>query len=416
MTPKHVTEQASSSFSSHGFATSDLGYRLLSTYIILWSTWFLWTQTVGRLNNGLHLYTTLVFDALIGFGLWKSVWSNSFSPVARGTPEEAPEIEPRRGKPRLNSFFFNVRLTIRDVYFVLKDYYCQNKILFLLGSALVFVTFLNSLFLLPMDWDGRDYHLPPIVEFLQLGRWSFSKNYYFAAQTYPKGAGTLYLWWLIHVKSFVGLRGVLLVNFVHFTMGCIAIRQLFGRSIWYLLMWLSIPLIIRQASAAYSDMPGVVLLLIYCYFSKHQFSAFAKQGQRTAIQTTTANSHRVESAGASYDLKQRHMNDKNVALAIITLGLFSSLKFTNLVMAAYVLALQTIMLLLIFKADLKHVLRRVTIVVMLSGFSIALFSGFKYIENYIYKKIHFIHFNVGFSALISAKARSTRIPMFLNRF
>lgn len=141
-----------------------------------------------------------------------------------------------------------------------------SKVVLLLGILVFFSIIFTAIFQIPLDWDGMDYHLPPMVEFWQNGHWGRSLNPYFQAQDYPKTASSLFLWWLIHFGKLFGLRSLLCVAFFHWVFGLLASFRLFGFQRWVLLIWLGFPLIARQSVSAYADLPGLVSLLGFCVF------------------------------------------------------------------------------------------------------------------------------------------------------
>lgn len=219
-------------------------------YICIWAAWAVWVQTVGRISLGLG--SVLAFDALLVAAL----------------------------------FLFRKQLNFRKP---------TVKIHWLAVPALASIGF-TAIFQVPFDWDGLDYHLPPLVEAWNDGYWHHSQNPYVQARAYPKAAGFPFLWWIAHFGSFLGLRGILLVPVIHWAAGLVILRELFGRSKWIFLFWAAFPLAARGAVTAYADLPALTTLLAFALFAIR--GKFALAGLALALHASTKFTHLASAAGA----------------------------------------------------------------------------------------------------------------------
>jgi hypothetical protein len=187
-------------------------------FLCTWLGWWLWLNTVGRIPGGVSLGATVVFDVLaiaaITFSLKK--WGNG----------------PRWQRPSQDS--------LRDPWLI--------PAWLAIGSALFY-----CLLLYPIDWDGLDYHLPPLLEALQSHQWGSFKNGYFAVYAFPKLVESIYLWWILHFGS----HGYLLLGTIPLIGGGLALgnttRRWGGRAAVAIAFWCTIPLVVKQASSLYID-------------------------------------------------------------------------------------------------------------------------------------------------------------------
>ncbi len=228
---------------------------IIQTYTLFWAFWSLWVFTIGRLNHGLSLPFTIVFNILFGIAAYFLIYKNKVDRIEKTQ-------------------------THVDLYSIIKI-----LIILLLGST-IFTVF----FMLPFDWDGNDYHLPPIIEAFQNQIWQRSENPYFAARNYPKIASLPALWWLIHFGKWLGLKHILIIPMIHWLIGFFTLKKIFNQLKWLPFFWLIYPLAMKQSTTFYADLPALICVIIFGYF---------------VIQ-------------------------KRYAWAALALALFSSIKFTNL--------------------------------------------------------------------------------------
>ncbi|MBI2606019.1 MAG: hypothetical protein HYW49_08060 [Deltaproteobacteria bacterium] len=213
----------------------------IPAYIIFWFAWFTWVQTIGRIHGGLSLTSVLAFDAVFAFFAWKLL---------------------RNGVN--NSSGTNITPSLRSLFSELPAW--LRALLVAAGATLLF----TAVFQVPLDWDGMDYHLPPIVESWQDGFWHRSAQPYFAARSYPKTASALALWWLAHFGSVLGLRLLLVPPLLHWCAGLAASLELVGGNKWVLLLWAAYPLAARESAAWYADLAGLSALLCFLALLKRE--------------------------------------------------------------------------------------------------------------------------------------------------
>ncbi len=237
---------------------------LLSGFFYFWALYFVWIHSIGTIHNslfnGLSFFSVILFDL---FALSSFIFL------------------------RKKKLIFEKKMQFRELYSQLYEF---PKILSFLLFLVVLSILFTSIFQIPTDWDGMDYHLPPIIESWKNGFWARSIEPYFAARHYPKTQSLLALWWIQHFGLLFGLRGVLLMPALQWIVGCICIRNLFPKNPWAIALWISYPLIAREATTYYVDSAGLITFLATLTFAK----------------------------------------EKKWLLTAIALGLHSSLKFTNL--------------------------------------------------------------------------------------
>ncbi len=218
----------------------------IPAYILFWFAWFVWVQTIGRIHGGLSLPSALAFDAFFGFIAWTFLRNRS----------SASSAHPNA--PSLRSIFRELPAWLR-------------ALLLAAAATLLF----TAVFQVPLDWDGMDYHLPPMVESWQDGFWHRSAQPYFAARSYPKTASALALWWLAHFGSGLGLRLLLVLPLLHWCAGLAASLELVGRNKWVLLFWAAYPLAARESASWYADLAGLSALLCFLALLKREHYVLA---------------------------------------------------------------------------------------------------------------------------------------------
>ncbi len=244
---------------------------VLDLYILVWAAWVLWVHTIGRLPYGLSLPVTLLFDGGILFFCWNF------------------KFYPDVNTPILNALIPKKILFSQGLLWM--------SLVVLVLCSMIFTAF----FQLPLDWDGMDYHLPPLVEAWQNGSWAHSLNPYFAARNYPKSGGLPFLLWICHFGDFLGLRAVLVVSLFHWIAGLCASYFLFGKNLWTFLFWVSFPLICRQGVNAYADLPALTSLLIFCVFILQKKPGLAALA--LALHGSTKFTHLASGVGAIIGLQ-----------------------------------------------------------------------------------------------------------------
>lgn len=273
---------------------------ILKLYTLFISMWFVWVQTIGRLTNGLSIQYTILFDIIF----------------------------------LISAFFIYKKSKSDDKQFLIKEN-ANNKILNTVVILVLVSIIFTAIFQIPFDWDGNDYHLPPIIEALHAKTWLRSENPYFAARNYPKTASLPSLWWLIHFSSFLGLRGILLIPLLGAVIAWIAIKQLFPKINWSLPLLLAFPLFTKQANTFYADLTGLTFVLLFFAF----------------------------------------LIKRNFLWSIITLALFTTIKFSNFA-SGFVLFIS--FLYFIF----KHQIQNKYILSITASLIITLFSIIQPITNY----------------------------------
>lgn len=273
--------------------------------IVFWFFWVAWVHTVGRLPQGLGVLSICIFDLGVGlylFFLARRIYlAKSQAAVAALFPE-------------------------------------PNRKLFFLSVLAVAVLCLCVLLQVPLDWDGMDYHLPPLAEALQKQRWGRSENPYFANRFYPKSSDLLHLWWLRHFAQWFGLRSAEVMGLLIWFVGLAASLLTIGKNKWVFIAWVAYPLVMRQAGTAYADLAGMATLLSFFFFATH----------------------------------------KRPWLAALALGLHSSIKFNNL--ASGMTALGIAAGLALFTKEKKFGSLK-TILIYILGFG--LMGGIQPLENFL---------------------------------
>lgn len=233
----------------------------LAFYIIFWAAWVVWVQTVGRLPHGLSLPVTLGFDALF-ITSWLIWYRHKKSRAIHS-----------------GDFFIPASVFISRFkeWWNLKPASLRGPLNWLAVAVLASIV-LQVTTAVPLDWDGMDYHIPPLVESWKDGYWHHSSNPYFAARIYPKTASLLHLFWICHFGGAFGLVCSLFFTLLFWEAGLLASYRLLGKTKWVYLFWLAYPLVARQAVSGYVDLVSLSSLLAFATFvlqGQYRLSAIA---------------------------------------------------------------------------------------------------------------------------------------------
>lgn len=208
-------------------------------------------------------------------------------------------------------------------------------------------TLIYGYLLHPYDYDGLEYHLPVIVEYMQHGKIADMQSNLFTRSFYPYTIELTYLWNLIFLKSDIFIN---LSQFFYALIGALAIYCLAGYlkvsrsySAVAAMLWFFIPIVIIQSTTLYIDLATSSIFLATIFFLLRYFDD----------------------------------NDRIYLFALsCSAGIYLGTKFSALFVLA-ILALIFIAVAIMKKISFKRIL--IDLSILLAG--LILISGYWYIKN-----------------------------------